>query len=71
MTKQAELCRMLMDRLYVGVATRETLMDELKGHVYCGETFSATTGAGKSQIKADITRLRRELQFLSELVESR
>lgn len=71
MTKQAELCRALMSRLYVSVATRETLLDEYRGHVYCGETFSATSGAGKTQIKADITRLRRELQFLNELVESR
>lgn len=70
MTGQAKLCQMLMDRLYESVATRDTLLEEHR-HVYCGETFSATSGAGKTQIKADITRLRRELQFLSELVESR
>lgn len=70
MTGQAKLCQMLMDRLYESVATRDTLLAEQK-HLYCGETFSATTGAGKTQIKADIKRLRRELQFLSELVESR
>lgn len=70
MTGQAKLCQMLMDRLYESVATRGALLYEHK-HLYCGETFSATSGAGKTQIKADIKRLHRELQFLSELVESR
>lgn len=70
MTGQAKLCQMLMDRLYESVATRGALLEEHK-YLYCGETFSATSGAGKTQIKADIKRLRRELQALSELVESR
>lgn len=69
MTGQAKLCQILMDRLYESVATRGALLEEHK-HLY-GETFSAASGAGKTQIKTDIKRLRRELQFLSELVESR
>lgn len=70
MTKQAEFCQMMMERLAKSVAVREEeLTFHHPVHVQVGSAFGATTGAGKYQLKADITRLRRELQRLSEMIE--
>lgn len=70
MTKQAEFCLMMAERLVKSVAIRE---EELTFHdpvnVQVGYAFGATTGAGKNQIKEDIKRLRRELQRLAEMVQ--
>ena len=70
MTKQAEFCLMMAERLAKSVAIRE---ENLTNHnpvfVQVGSVIGATTGAGKYQIKEDIKRLRRELQRLAEMVE--
>lgn len=63
---QVNLCTLLMKRLDEAVKDRALISES--GGVYVGYDFSATSGAGKYQIKADITRLRRELQRLSEAV---
>ncbi len=63
---QVNLCTLLMERLDEAVKDRAAIVKP--GGVYVGYDFSATSGAGKYQIKADITRLRRELQRLSEEV---
>lgn len=63
---QVNLCTLLMKRLDEAVKDRTSI--NKPGRVYVGYDFSATSGAGKYQIKADITRLRRELQRLSEAV---
>lgn len=68
MTQQAEFCRMMAERLAKSVAIRGK--DLQSGHHgWIGYTLTATSGAGKSQIKEDIKRLRRELQRLSQMVE--
>lgn len=70
MTKQAEFCLMMAERLAKSVAIREEeLTFHHPVHVQVGGAFTATTGAGKYQIKEDIKRLRRELQRLSEMVQ--
>lgn len=63
---QVNLCTLLMKRLDEAVKDRALISKS--GGVYVGYDFSATSGVGKYQIKADITRLRRELQRLSEAV---
>lgn len=63
---QVNLCTLLMKRLDEAVKDRASISKS--GGVYVGYDFSATSGDGKYQIKADITRLRRELQRLSEAV---
>ena len=63
---QVNLCTLLMKRLDEAVKDRASISKP--GGVYFGYDFSATSGVGKYQIKADITRLRRELQRLSEAV---
>lgn len=60
---QVNLCTLLMKRLDEAVKTRHHEM--LGGRRYY---FDRVEGAGKYQIKADITRLRREIQRLSEAV---
>lgn len=60
---QVNLCTLLMKRLDEAVKTRHHEM--LGGRLY---NFDRVKGAGEYQIKADITRLRRELQRLSEAV---
>ena len=60
---QVNLCTPLMKRLDEAVKTRHHEM--LGGRLY---NFDRVKGAGEYQIKADITRLRRELQRLSEAV---
>lgn len=68
MTQQAEFCRMMAERLAKSVAVREEALQ--KSWYFCvGETVQAVQGAGKTQIKTDITRLRRELLLLSQMVE--
>lgn len=71
MTKQAEFCLVMAERLAESVAIRE---EELTFNHPCdvqaGSAFKATAGAGKYQIKEDIKRLRRELQRLAEMVEN-
>lgn len=69
MTKQAEYCRMMAERLQESVAVRGELLDKGCKYPQVGYAFTATTGAGKYQIKEDIKRLRRELQRLAEMVE--
>lgn len=60
---QVNLCTLLMERLNEAVKNRHH--ECLCGREY---DFDRVVGAGKYQIKADITRLRRELQKLSEVV---
>lgn len=60
---QVNLCTLLMKRLDEAVVNRHHEM--LGGRLY---NFDRVKGAGEYQIKADITRLRRELQRLSEAV---
>ena len=68
MTQQAEFCRLMMEKLAESVAIRGK--DLQSGHNgWIGYTLTATSGAGKYQIKEDIKRLRRELQRLTEMVE--
>lgn len=67
-TKQAEFCRMLAERLAESVSIREENIQS-KGYGWVGYDLQASSGAGKYQIKADITRLRRELQRLREMIE--
>lgn len=67
-TQQAEFCRMLAERLAESVAIREESIQS-KGYGWVGYGFQASIGAGKYQIKADIIRLRRELQRLREMIE--
>ena len=70
MTKQAEFCLMMAERLAKSIAIREEeLTFHHPVHVQVGSAFTATAGAGKYQIKEDIKRLRRELQRLAEMVE--
>ena len=64
---QVNLCTLLMKRLDEAVKDRKIIIRGGKAP-WGGYDFSATSGAGKYQIKADITRLRRELQRLSEAV---
>jgi len=67
MSEQANFCLMLAQRLAESVKARDELTESKKrAGVGCG--FAASTGVGMYQIKADITRLRRELQLLSEIV---
>lgn len=64
---QVNLCTLLMKRLDEAVKKRDH--DLKSGHNgWIGYTLAESEGAGKYQIKADITRLRRELQRLSEAV---
>lgn len=63
---QVNLCTLLMKRLEEAVKDRAKIVKP--GEPWVGYDFAATSGAGKYQIKADITRLRRELQRLSEAV---
>lgn len=67
MTQQAEFCRTLAEKLAESVAIREEALKTNKT-VWVGYGVTATQGAGNTQIKADITRLRRELQRLSEMI---
>lgn len=64
---QVNLCTLLMKRLDEAVKDRKIIIRGGKAP-WGGYDFPATSGAGKCQIKADITRLRRELQRLSEAV---
>ena len=60
---QVNLCTLLMKRLDEAVKQREN-------DLLCGRKWNMNyvEGVGRYQIKADITRLRRELQKLSEAV---
>lgn len=69
MSKQAALCRILAERLEESVAEHEKVLSDL-GRVIIGYGVSGSHGAGKCQIKADVVRLRRELQRLSEMLEN-
>ena len=63
---QVNLCTLLMKRLDEAVKDRASI--NKPSGVYVGYDFPISSGSGKYQIKADITRLRRELQRLSEAV---
>lgn len=67
MVEQANLCLLLTQRLAESVKDRGELT-ESKRRAGAGYGFAASTGVGMYQIKSDITRLRRELQLLSEIV---
>lgn len=64
---QVNLCTLLMKRLDEAVKDRDIIIRGGKAP-WGGYDFPISSGAGKYQIKADITRLRRELQRLSEAV---
>lgn len=64
---QVNLCTLLMKRLEEAVKDREIIIRGGKAP-WGGYDFPISSGSGKYQIKADITRLRRELQRLSEAV---
>lgn len=68
MTRQAELCSLLAERLRECVILRDKLSQENR-ILQAGYDFSVSSGAGKYQIKADITHLRRELQRLNDMIE--
>lgn len=68
MQQQAQLCFMLAERLLESVEAREIAL--LKNEfAKIGYGIPGSSGAGKTQLQADITRLRRELLILNEMVK--
>lgn len=68
--EQMTFCRALSDRLYRNIKRYEKERVE-NGSAVCGYNGLAEAGASRTQIRAAIVQLRRELSTLSRMLDER